>query len=68
MTGSEDTLGGRGPTDVGNVHVKERPLMERALPSIRSPWMAMGRKMWTKMFVTFCVLLMAIVMGILSSM
>lgn len=40
--------------------------MERALPSIRSPWMAMERKTWTKMFVTFCILLVAIVMGILS--
>jgi hypothetical protein len=40
--------------------------MERALPSIRSSYMAQERKMWTKMFVMFVTLLVAIIMGILS--
>ncbi len=42
------------------------PLMERALPSIRSSYMKQERKMWTKMVVMFCVLLVALILGILS--
>ncbi|CAL3973675.1 unnamed protein product [Diplocarpon coronariae] len=40
--------------------------MERALPGLRSPWMATERKMWSKMLITFSVLLVATIMGILS--
>lgn len=51
---------------VYNGNSQETPLMQRALPGLRSDYMAKERKMWTKMFVTFCVLLVAIVLGILS--
>ncbi|PBP25869.1 MNNG and nitrosoguanidine resistance protein [Diplocarpon rosae] len=63
MANSEETLS----TDSnGQGNTKVRPYMERALPGIRSPWMATERKMWSKMFITFSVLLIAIIMGILS--
>jgi hypothetical protein len=59
---SEDTLEqGDGP---GNE--QERPLMERALPAFASSYLANERKIWTKMAVTFAVLLVAIILGILS--
>jgi hypothetical protein len=64
---SEETLS-RGTDELGNRNgsSQETPLMERALPGIKSPHLAMERKIWTKMFVTFIVLLVAIVLGILS--
>jgi hypothetical protein len=37
--------------------------MEQALPFITSLYIAREMGMWTKMFVMFCVLLVAIVMG-----
>ncbi|KAE8451340.1 hypothetical protein EG329_003969 [Mollisiaceae sp. DMI_Dod_QoI] len=51
---------------VANSHEQERPLMQRSLPAINSPYLAKERKIWTKMFVMFCVLLVAIVLGLLS--
>lgn len=59
---SEQTLEqGDGPA-----HEQETPLMDRALPSFSSPYLAKERKAWSKMALTFSVLLVAIVMGILS--
>lgn len=48
------------------LHAQETPLMDRALPGISSPYMAGERKIWRKMLLTFIVLLVVIVMGILS--
>lgn len=62
-TNSGDTLD-HGQT--ANNNQQERPLMERALPAFGSPYLAKERKMWSKMSLTFCVLLVAIVLGILS--
>jgi hypothetical protein len=47
-------------------HAQETPLMDRPLPGFWSPYLAAERKIWTKMFVAFIVLLVAIIMGILS--
>lgn len=44
----------------------EKPLMQRALPSIGSVHLAKERRAWTKMFLTFVILLVGIVLGILS--
>jgi hypothetical protein len=46
--------------------VKEKPLMERPLPGVTSDHLAKERKLWRKMFITFIVLLVTIVLGILS--
>lgn len=62
MAPSEETLDNHSGQD-GQT---ERPLMERALPGIRSKYMATERKAWTKMIVMFLVLLTVIVLGILS--
>lgn len=65
MAGSQETLdgaSGHGPVETHH----ERPLMERALPSVWSPSMARERETWTKMVVAFMVLLIAIILGILS--
>jgi hypothetical protein len=64
---SENTLP-RGDMDnqFENESSHEMPLMERSLPPINSPYMAQEREMWRKMFLIFCVLLIAIIIGILS--
>ena len=45
---------------------QEKPLMERALPGIFSPHLAKERQLWGKMLLTFVVLLVATILGILS--
>lgn len=47
-------------------HHKEVPLMDRPLPGINSPHMVEERKTWRKMILTFIILLVLIVLGILS--
>lgn len=61
---SEDTLH-RGDATV-DAPSQEKPLMDRALPGFYSPYLAKERKIWRKMLLTFIVLLIAIVLGILS--
>lgn len=61
-THSEETL--QQTMDNGREH--EKPLMERALPSLGSKHLANERKTWTKMVVMFCLLLGTIILGILS--
>jgi hypothetical protein len=49
-----------------NSFSNEKPLMDRALPGINTPYLAQKKKIWMKMIITFIVLLVVIVMGILS--
>jgi hypothetical protein len=58
--------GGLGGVENGDSTSQETPLMSRALPGVWSPYLAVERKIWRKMFIIFIVLLVAIVMGILS--
>jgi len=62
---SEETLGQAIGEAIDETY-QETPLMAKALPGILSQHLKMERKIWTKMFVMFMVLLTAIVLGILS--
>jgi hypothetical protein len=53
-------------TDHASPPSHETPLMQRELPGFWSPYMAVERQIWRKMFIVFIVLLVAIIMGILS--
>lgn len=44
----------------------DEEIISRALPSVWSPYLAIERKIWKKMFIVFVVLLTTIIMGILS--
>lgn len=47
-------------------HHKDVPLMKRKLPGFRSSHLTQERKAWGRMFVLFCTLLTAIILGLLS--
>ena len=54
------------PTDNEASPCQRAPVMDQTLPRLSSPYMAMERKIWRKMFLVFLILLTAIIMGILS--
>jgi hypothetical protein len=63
---SEETLEQTNGNNAFDGPSQERPLMDKVLPGFYSPYMAQERITWSKMLITFIVLLIAIILGILS--